>query len=203
MTTHTGTRSYDATTALIVVDVQNDFADPSGGLYVRAGEEVVALVNDEIRAAHDGGAPVVYTQDWHPESTPHFEKDGGIWPVHCVTDTWGAELHPDLDVRGPVVRKGTSGEDGYSGFTERDPVSGEPHPTQLAALLSPDVRRLVVVGLAGDYCVKETALDGVLLGYDVVVPLRQTRFVNLSTGDDDRAVEAMGAAGVTIERDVR
>jgi len=203
VTTHTGTRSYDATTALIVVDVQNDFADPSGGLYVRAGEEVVALVNDEIRAAHDGGAPVVYTQDWHPESTPHFEKDGGIWPVHCVADTWGAELHPDLDVRGPVVRKGTSGEDGYSGFTERDPVSGEPHPTQLAALLSPDVRRLVVVGLAGDYCVKETALDGVLLGYDVVVPLRQTRFVNLSTGDDDRAVEAMGAAGVTIERDVR
>ena len=203
MTTHTGARSYDATTALIVVDVQNDFADPSGGLYVQGGEEVVALVNDEIRAAHDGGAPVTYTQDWHPESTPHFEKDGGVWPVHCVEGTWGAELHPDLDVRGPVVRKGTSGEDGYSGFTERDPVSGEPHPTQLAALLSPDVRRLVVVGLAGDYCVKETALDGVLLGYDVVVPLRHTRFVNLSTGDDDRAVEAMEAAGVSIERDVR
>ena len=183
--------------------MQNDFADPSGGLYVQGGEAVVALVNAEVAAAHDAGATVVYTQDWHPESTPHFEKDGGIWPVHCVADTWGAELHPDLDVRGPVVRKGTSGEDGYSGFTERDPVSGEPHPTQLGSLLSPDVRRIVVVGLAGDYCVKETALDGKLLGYDVVVPLGHTRFVNLSAGDDDRAVADLEAAGVTIERDVR
>ena len=194
---------YDAATALLVVDVQNDFADPSGGLYVQGGEAVVALVNAEVAAAHDAGATVVYTQDWHPTSTPHFEKDGGIWPVHCVADTWGAELHPDLDVRGPVVRKGTSGEDGYSGFTERDPVSGEPHPTQLGSLLSPEVRRIVVVGLAGDYCVKETALDGKLLGYDVVVPLGHTRFVNLSAGDDERAVADLEAAGVTIERDVR
>ena len=148
--------------------------------------------------------PCVYTQDWHPESTPHFEKDGGIWPVHCVADTWGAELHPDLDVRGPVVRKGTSGEDGYSGFTERDPVSGEPHPTQLGSLLSPDVRRIVVVGLAGDYCVKETALDGKLLGYDVVVPLGPHPVREpLGRRRRPRAVADLEAAGVTIERDVR
>jgi nicotinamidase/pyrazinamidase len=203
VTTAPAARAYGDDTALVVVDVQNDFADPSGGLYVQGGEAVVALVNAEVAAAHDAGATVVYTQDWHPESTPHFEKDGGTWPVHCVADTWGAELHPDLDVRGPVVRKGTSGEDGYSGFTERDPVSGEPHPTQLGSLLSPEVRRIVVVGLAGDYCVKETALDGKLLGYDVVVPLGHTRFVNLSPGDDDRAVADLEAAGVTIERDVR
>ena len=194
---------YDAATALLVVDVQNDFADPAGGLYVRDGEQIDPLVSELVGAAQNAGATVVYTQDWHPASTPHFEKDGGIWPVHCVADTWGAELHPDLDVRGPVVRKGTSGEDGYSGFTERDPVSGEPHPTQLGSLLSPEVRRIVVVGLAGDYCVKETALDGRLLGYDVVVPLGHTRFVNLSAGDDDRAVADLEAAGVTIERDVR
>ena len=203
MTIPAGARAYGDETALVVVDVQNDFADPSGGLYVQGGEVVVALVNAEVAAAHHAGATVVYTQDWHPTSTPHFEKDGGIWPVHCVADTWGAELHPDLDVRGPVVRKGTSGEDGYSGFTERDPVSGEPHPTQLGSLLSPEVRRIVVVGLAGDYCVKETALDGVFLGYDVVVPLGHTRFVNLSAGDEDRAVADLEAAGVTIERDVR
>jgi nicotinamidase/pyrazinamidase len=203
VTTATGARAYGDDTALVVVDVQNDFADPSGGLYVQGGETVVALVNAEVAAAHDAGATVVYTQDWHPTSTPHFEKDGGIWPVHCVADTWGAELHPELDVRGPVVRKGTSGEDGYSGFTERDPISGEPHPTQLGSLLPPEVRRIVVVGLAGDYCVKETALDGKLLGYDVVVPLGHTRFVNLSAGDDDRAVADLEAAGVTIERDVR
>jgi nicotinamidase/pyrazinamidase len=195
-----GARTYDATTVLVVVDVQNDFADPSGGLYVHGGEDVVALINAEIATAHDAGAAVVYTQDWHPESTPHFEKDGGIWPVHCVADSWGAELHPDLDVRGPVVRKGTSGEDGYSGFTERDPVSGEPHPTQLGSLLSPDAGRLVVVGLAGDYCVKETALDGALLGYAVLVPLELTRFVNLAAGDDDRAVADLEAAGVSVSQ---
>lgn len=190
--------TYDETTALVVVDVQNDFADPSGGLYVRDGEAVVPLVNVEVTAAQNAGSAVVYTQDWHPESTPHFEKDGGIWPVHCVADTWGAELHPKLLVHGPVVRKGTSGEDGYSGFSVRDPLSGASAPTQLQSLLAPSVRRLVVVGLAGDYCVKETALDGVRLGYEVVLPLGLTRFVELAEGDTDRAVEGLRAAGVTV-----
>ena len=188
--------SYDDTTALIVVDVQNDFADPGGGLYVRGGETVVPLICVEVAAAQNFGATVVYTQDWHPQDTPHFEKDGGIWPVHCVADTWGAELHPKLLVHGPVVRKGTSGEDGYSGFSMRDPMSGAAAPTQLQSLLDPSVRRLVVVGLAGDYCVKETALDGVRLGYDVEVPLRLTRFVESVDGDTDRAVEEMRAAGI-------
>jgi nicotinamidase/pyrazinamidase len=189
---------YDAATALIVVDVQNDFADPGGGLYVQGGDEVVPLVSVEVGAAQNAGATVVYTQDWHPESTPHFAKDGGIWPVHCVADTWGAQLHPNLLVHGATVRKGTSGEDGYSGFSVRDPVSGASAPTQLQSLLDPSIRRLVVVGLAGDYCVKETALDGVRLGYDVEVPLALTRFVELSPGDTDRSVEEMRAAGVRV-----
>jgi nicotinamidase/pyrazinamidase len=189
---------YDSATALVVVDVQNDFADPAGGLYVRDGETVVPLVSVEVGAAQNAGASVVYTQDWHPESTPHFEKDGGIWPVHCVAETWGAELHPQLLVHGPVVRKGTSGEDGYSGFSVRDPVSGVASATQLQSLLDPSVRRLVVVGLAGDYCVKETALDGVQLGYDVEVPLALTRFVELAAGDADRSVAELRAAGVTV-----
>jgi nicotinamidase/pyrazinamidase len=189
---------YDGATALIVVDVQNDFADPAGGLYVSGGEDVVPLVSVEVGAAQNAGATVVYTQDWHPASTPHFEKDGGIWPVHCVADTWGAELHPNLLVKGPVVRKGTAGEDGYSGFSVRDPVSGEAAPTQLQSLLDPSVRRLVVVGLAGDYCVKETALDGVRLGYTVELPLRLTRFVELAEGDTEKSVDEMRAAGVTV-----
>jgi nicotinamidase/pyrazinamidase len=190
--------SYDGSTALVVVDLQNDFADPSGGLYVRAGQEIVAPVNAEIAAARSAGAIVVYTQDWHPEESPHFAKDGGIWPVHCVGGTWGAELHPDLDVSGETVRKGTGGEDGYSGFSVRDPRSGEQAPTELARLLPAAVRRLVVVGLAGDYCVKETALDGVRLGFEVVVPLALTRFVNLGEGDDAEAVDLMRSAGVEV-----
>ena len=189
---------YDTSSALVVVDVQNDFADAEGGLYVGSGEEVIIPLNLEVTAARDAGATVVYTQDWHPESTPHFQKDGGIWPVHCVGGTWGAQLHPDLFVEGPVVRKGTDGEDGYSGFSVRDPVSGESAPTKLQSLLPPEVSRLVVVGLAGDYCVKETALDGVRLGYRVVVPLRLTRFVNLNAGDDEKSVAELREAGVTV-----
>lgn len=191
---------YDADTALVVADIQNDFADPAGGLYVKGGEELVPLVSVEVGAARNAGATIVYTQDWHPASTPHFEKDGGVWPVHCVADTWGAEFHPGLLVSGATVRKGTSGEDGYSGFSVRDPVSGAAAPTKLQSLLAPSVRRLVVVGLAGDYCVKETALDGIRLGYQVEVPLALTRFVALSPGDADRSVEEMRAAGVTVTR---
>jgi len=189
---------YDRSTALIVVDVQNDFADPAGGLYVRDGEHVVPRIGLEVGAAQNAGATIVYTQDWHPRDTPHFEKDGGIWPVHCVAGTWGAELHPNLLVHGPTMRKGTSGEDGYSGFSVRNPVSGAASPTRLQSLLDPGIRRLVVVGLAGDYCVKETALDGVRLGYDVEVPIGLTRFVELEPGDGDRSVEEMRAAGVTV-----
>lgn len=189
---------FDAATVLVVVDVQNDFADESGGLYVRGGEQVVPLINELVVQAQNSGASVVYTQDWHPESTPHFVKDGGVWPVHCVHDTWGAELHPTLLVKGPVVRKGTGGEDGYSGFSVRHPVSGESGPTELQSLLDPSVQRLVIAGLAGDYCVKETALDGVRLGYAVEVPLALTRFVELAEGDATRSVDDMRAAGVTV-----
>jgi nicotinamidase/pyrazinamidase len=189
---------YDPQTALLVVDVQNDFADPAGGLYVQGGEDVVDPVNVEVAAAQNAGATIVYTQDWHPESTPHFHKDGGIWPVHCVGGTWGAELYPNLIVHGPVVRKGTGGEDGYSGFSVRDPVSGAATATQLQSLIPPEVRRIVVVGLAGDYCVKETALDGRRFGYDVETPLLLTRFVNLTPGDDERTTEELRAAGVTV-----
>lgn len=110
--------------ALIVVDVQNDFADPRGSLYVQGGELVVAQANAQIGAFRAAAGPVIYTQDWHPAAPPHFHKDGGVWPAHCVARSWGAALHPSLEIAGDVVRKGTAGEDGYSGFTCRDPVSG-------------------------------------------------------------------------------
>mgnify|MGYP000571900943 CR=1 FL=1 len=183
--------------ALIIVDVQNDFADPGGSLYVKTGEQVVPLINDEIARAVAAGARVYYTQDWHPESTPHFAKDGGTWPVHCVMDTWGAELHPDLSVGGPVVRKGSNGENGYSGFSMWDPVSGETLPTPLGDMLGEaGVTRLVVCGLATDYCVKATALDAARLGFETVVLLEAVRAVDLAPGDGERAIDEMRAAGV-------
>ena len=178
------TATYDPETALIVIDVQNDFADSKGSLYVRGGEEVVDVANREIKLAKDAGATVAYTQDWHPPVTPHFKKDGGIWPTHCVMETWGAGFHSDLVVEGIIVRKGSGGEDGYSGFTVRDPESGEERPTDLERRLrDAGARRLVVLGLATDYCVKETALDGLRLGFETTVPLEGVRAVELEAGD--------------------
>jgi nicotinamidase/pyrazinamidase len=190
---------YDASTALIVVDVQNDFADPAGSLYVTRGEEIPSLVNEEVAAAVEAGSPVVYTQDWHPPSTPHFEKDGGIWPVHCVAGTWGAELHPDLRVQGDRVRKGTGGEDGYSGFTVQDPRTGERHATELEGLLrDAGADGVVIVGLATDYCVKATALDAAAKGFRAVVLATDIRAVDLAVGDGDRAIDEMRRAGVEV-----
>jgi nicotinamidase/pyrazinamidase len=190
---------YGPDVALVVVDVQNDFALPTGRLYVRGGEQVVPVVNAQVTAALNAGGRVYYTQDWHPETTPHFDTQGGVWPVHCVAGSPGADLHDDLLVSGPVIRKGVDGQDGYSAFSVRDPVSGAPSATQLDGLLrEAGISRLVVTGLAGDVCVKETALDGRSLGYEVVVPLAATRFVGLAEGDDERAVAQMREAGVVI-----
>jgi len=190
---------YDATTALIVVDVQNDFTDPAGGLAVADAEAILPEVNARIRACTMAEGLVVYTQDWHPERTPHFVTDGGPWPVHCVRDTWGARLHPRLEVSGPIVRKGVDGGDGYSGFSVRDPISGDVTRTELGGLLEQHgVRRVIVVGLAGDVCVAATAEDAAAFGYETIVPLSATRMVELQPGDGERAVARLRASGVTV-----
>jgi nicotinamidase/pyrazinamidase len=190
---------YDPETALIVVDVQNDFAHPGGSLYVAGGEEVVPVINREIELAGAARATVVYTQDWHPESTPHFAKDGGIWPVHCVMGTWGAEFHPQLHVEGEVVRKGSGGEDGYSGFSTRDPESGEERSTELEDLLRQrGIRKVVVGGLATDYCVKETVIDAAERGFQVALLAEAVRAVELEPGDGQRSMEDIQRAGATI-----
>ena len=192
---------YDADTALIVVDMQHDFADPNGSLYVDGGDEVVAVVNREIRQAREGGALVVYTQDCHPATTPHFAKDGGTWPVHCVAGTWGAEFVDGLDTDGPVIRKGSNGEDGYSGFTVRDPETGAEAPTKLSGLLHDHgIERVVVVGLATDYCVKETALDARREGFATEVLEAAVRAVDLEAGDGARALDDLADAGAVIRR---
>jgi nicotinamidase/pyrazinamidase len=190
---------YGAETALIVVDVQNDFTDPAGGLVVADAEAILPEVNARIAACRQAGGLVVYTQDWHPANTPHFDTGGGLWPVHCVADTWGAQLHPDLVVDGPIVCKGVDGGDGYSGFSVRDPESGDVTRTELGDLLSAHgIRRIVVVGLAGDVCVAATAEDGVASGFLVEVPLSATRMVELRPGDGARAVTRLQAAGVRV-----
>jgi nicotinamidase/pyrazinamidase len=191
---------YDPHTALVVVDVQNDFADPAGSLYVPGGEAVVPRIDAEIARARAAGADVFYTRDWHPSHTPHFKPDGGPWPVHCVRNTWGAAFHPRLAVVGPIVSKGSGGEDGYSGFSVRDPHSGAAQATELDRLLRErGVLRLVIAGLATDYCVRATALDSLRLGYRVAVLRDAVRAVDVTPGDGDRALAQLAAAGVEIE----
>lgn len=190
---------YDVRTALLVVDCQNDFGHPDGSLYVHGGEDVVAIANVEIERALASGAAIAYTQDWHPPSTPHFEKDGGIWPVHCVRDTWGAQFLDGLQLEGEVIRKGTGGEDGYSGFTVRDPGSGASLPTRLETWLRErNIARVAILGIATDYCVKETVLDACRLGFAATVIADGIRAVDLRPGDGTRAVAAMRDAGAEI-----
>lgn len=194
---------YDTTTALLVVDVQNDFADPAGSLYVKGAETIIPYIDAQIDAALAAGAHVFHTQDWHPPSTPHFAKDGGIWPVHCVADTWGARFHPGLTVGGPTVHKGRFGEDGYSGFTMRDPETGATKPTEMAALLeAAGVTHLVIAGLATDYCVRETTLDALARGYPTTVLVDGVRAVDREAGDGERALAELREAGATLVSDV-
>jgi nicotinamidase/pyrazinamidase len=191
--------SYDERTALLVVDVQNDFAHPDGSLYVQQADKVIDAVNDEVAAAEAAGALVVTTQDWHPPVTPHFAKDGGTWPVHCVRNTWGAALHDRLRLGRHTVFKGVGGEDGYSGFSMVHPSTGHTTPTRLDQLLrSREIERVVVVGLATDYCVKETVLDSLRLGYDTTVLLDAIRPVELEPGDGQQAVDDMAGAGAAL-----
>ena len=192
---------YDRRTALVIVDLQNDFADAAGGLAVHGGANLVPIINAEIEMARSAEATAVFTQDWHPPTTRHFAKDGGLWPVHCVAGTWGAELHPGIDrvaiATAPRVRKGTNGEDGYSGFTVRDPVTGATTATALEALLrDAGIERVVVCGLATDYCVKATALDAARLGFETAILLDAMRPVELQPGDEQQAIREMTEAGV-------
>jgi nicotinamidase/pyrazinamidase len=192
---------YDPSTALVVVDVQNDFADPAGSLSVAGGQAIIPTINGQIAMASNAGTLVAFTQDWHPESTPHFAKDGGLWPVHCLADSWGAELHPDLEAPddAPRVHKGANGEDGYSGFTMRDPTTGEETSTELDGVLrSRGIERVVVAGLATDYCVKATALDAVRLGYETRLLTDAIAAVDLTPGDGARAIDEMVEAGVGL-----
>jgi nicotinamidase/pyrazinamidase len=192
---------YRPGVALIVVDVQNDFADPNGSLSVAGGEDVIPVINGQIDLARTNGALVVATQDWHPPHTPHFAKDGGIWPDHCIRDTWGAQLHPALvtpdEIR--IIRKGTNGEDGYSAFTMRDPSTGETIPTELGDVLrKAHIEDVVVTGLATDYCVRATALDSASLGFRTSVLTDAIAAVDIKPGDGDAAIADMEAAGVDL-----
>jgi nicotinamidase/pyrazinamidase len=176
--------------ALLVVDVQNDFC-PGGSLAVAHGDEVVKPLNQLIIEFLERGEPVFKTRDWHPVNTKHFADFGGTWPVHCVQNTKGAEFHPNLidDIHIRVISKGLGDEDCYSAF------DGTDLGLQLQRL---GVNEIWVGGLTTDYCVKNTALDGLKEGFAVKVLADAIRPVDLQPGDGERAIEEMRAAGADI-----
>src|SRR5689334_1723198 len=172
--------------ALILVDVQNDFC-PGGALAVQNGDEVVPVLNRYIARFLDVGLPIFATRDWHPVKTSHFKAYGG-------------EFHPDLRLP-PEITIVSAGmapdEDGYSGFLGRDSAG-----TLLAVLLRDrGVDRLFVGGLATDYCVKHTVLDGIQQGFQVVLIGDAVRGVNLKPDDSEQAINEMSAAGAIVVRE--
>jgi nicotinamidase/pyrazinamidase len=175
--------------ALIIVDFQNDFT-PGGALAVPDGDEIADRVNE--LAADPRFELVVATRDWHPPDHGSFADQGGPWPVHCVANTEGAQLHPSLrrervDV---IVDKGQNPDtDGYSGFDE----------SPLEELLrSRAIDRVTIVGLATDYCVKNTALDALRHGFEVTVDSGAVRGVDVSEGDSEKALEEVREAGAAV-----
>ncbi|HKG64168.1 MAG TPA: nicotinamidase [Solirubrobacteraceae bacterium] len=176
--------------ALVVVDFQNDFAAPEGALSVAGGDALAPRINELMRSGDYD--LVVATRDWHPSDHGSFAERGGIWPVHCVQDTDGARLHPELDAAAidVIVDKGQDpGTDGYSGFDG----------TNLAELLrGRGIDQVTVVGLATDYCVKHTALEALQAGFAVTVDTTAVRGVDVEPGDSQRALEQIRAAGAVL-----
>jgi nicotinamidase/pyrazinamidase len=191
---------------LLVIDVQNDFC-PGGALAVAGGDEVVPVIN----AMMDRFAQVVLTQDWHPGGHSSFASshpgaapfatiampygEQTLWPDHCVQGTPGALFHPKLrtDRAELVIRKGfRSPIDSYSAFHENDRRT----PTGLAGYLRErGLARIVMVGLATDFCVHYSAIDARRLGFDVTLVESACRAIDLN-GSLGAARQAMQAAGV-------
>lgn len=183
-------------TALLIVDVQNDFC-PGGALAVSEGNQVIAPLNRAAATIAQRGGLVIASRDWHPRTTRHFQEFGGKWPVHCVQGTQGAAFHPDLKLPdgAVVVSKGTGTEDdGYSAFEGRTDDGKTLHEV----LQAHGVRRLLVGGLATDYCVRASALDALRRGYEVVVLTDAIRGVNLQPDDSARALQEMHAHGAQL-----
>jgi nicotinamidase/pyrazinamidase len=174
--------------ALILVDIQNDFC-PGGALAVNEGDLIIDPANQLIKWFDSEGLPIVYTRDWHPVEHVSFKENGGIWPVHCVAGTVGAEFHKDLNFPSVaiVVSKAKSEKkEAYSGF----------QGTGLASTLRDmGVEWLVVIGLATDYCVKNTVIDALKLGFQVQVVLEGIRGVNINPDDSEKAIAEMKSHG--------
>ena len=178
----------DSKSVLILVHLQNDFC-PGGALGVSEGDQIIPLVNQYIGLFRSQGLPIIATRDWHPSNHCSFKEQGGVWPVHCVQGSWGAQFHADLHIpNGSLIISGATHpqKEAYSSF---DGTSLNDHLEDMRA------KTLFITGLATDYCVKHTALDARKLGYNVLVLEDAIRGVNLKPDDSANALQDMLAAG--------
>jgi nicotinamidase/pyrazinamidase len=177
----------DEHAVLVVVDVQNDFC-PGGALSVSEGDKVVPILNKYVEKFRDAGAAIIFTRDWHPPDHSSFKSQGGPWPPHCVQQSEGAKFHKELVVppRAEIVSKADKKDDAYSFFQGTD-LARELHQR--------GIERIFVGGLATDYCVKETVLDGLKNDFEVYHLDDASRGVNVHPGDSELALDQMVAQG--------
>lgn len=185
--------TIDKNTALVVVDIQNDFC-PGGALAVSEGDRVVPVLNKYIQLFRKARAPIFFTRDWHPQDHSSFKTHGGIWPVHCVQGTDGAKFHPDLlpPAETEIISKADKKDEAYSFFRGTDMAE---------RLRGQGIKTLLVGGLTTDYCVRETILDGLKFGFNVYHLDDASKGVNAKPDDSDRAVQEMvskGAKRITL-----
>lgn len=181
--------------ALIIIDVQRDFC-PGGALPVPEGDQIVPNLNRYIKLFDHARASIYATRDWHPPNHISFTKYGGIWPPHCIQDSEGGEFHPNLVLNPDVTiisKATTPDKEAYSGFED----------TNLAENLQKNhVKRLFIGGLATDYCVKNTVLDALKLGFETYVLIDAIRGINIHPKDGQNAVDKMilnGAQPITLQ----
>jgi len=173
-------------TALVVVDVQNDFC-PGGALPVPEGDTVIPVLNEYVKHFQAAGAPIIFTRDWHPPDHLSFKAQGGPWPPHCIQNTEGAKFHPALliPVDAEIVSKAETRDEAYSFFQGSD----------LADKLRKRIHTLFVGGLATDYCVKETVLDALKHKFEVYLLTDASKGVDVKPGDSEKAVQVMVQSG--------
>ena len=192
------TKSHES--ALLVVDIQKDFC-AGGALAAPGGDEIIPAVNRHLADARAREIAVYATRDWHPEQTSHFKEYGGTWPPHCVQGTRGAQFHPDLKLPPDaiIVNKGDDPQrHGYSAF-DGHTAAGK---SLLDDLRDRRIRRVYVMGIATDYCVRESALDALRAGLEVRVLADAIAGIDVRPGDAQRALDEISAAGAQIVDDL-
>lgn len=185
----------DRKSVLLLVHLQNDFC-PGGALAVDKGDEVIPVANEWIQFFASEGFPIVATRDWHPSNHCSFTAQGGPWPLHCVQGSLGSQFHPKLKMSpGTLIVSGATKptEEAYSGF------QGTSLEDRLEDL---EAETLYVIGLATDYCIKQTVLDACRLGFRVVLLQDGVRGIDVQADDSQKALHEMRLAGAIVANSI-